>query len=107
MFTYTGLRAKCYSFLYKDPSCNSFGGKKTAKGIKKSVKDSFLTHKKYEEALFDNKITLAQMQMIRSKDHKLSTELVNKVALSKYDDKVWVLPNGYETRALFHYKNAL
>ena len=101
--SYIGLRPKLYSLMYND-----FNGdvcfKKTAKGVKRCMKDKHLTHDLYKRALFDNEKIYVDMKIIRSIDHKLYTQNVRKLALCSYDDKIYQL-NFCETRAIGHCLN--
>ena len=44
------------------------------------------------------------MNLIRSYYHDVYTEEVNKVALSREDDKRHILPNWVDTLSLGHYR---
>ena len=42
------------------------------------------------------------MKRIRSKKHKIGTYDVNKISLSCFDDKMYILNDGIRTLAYFH-----
>ena len=44
------------------------------------------------------------MNQIRSYNHQLNSISLNKIGLSPYDDKRYILPNGYDTLAHGHYR---
>lgn len=69
---FVGLKPKMYSLKYRNTA------KKTAKGIKKSVIENELTHEHYRNCLFNQKKIRSTMNMIRSKNHELYIESVNK-----------------------------
>ena len=96
---FVGLRAKLYSY-------KMFEGEesKKCKGVKKSAVKKSIAHKDYKECLFTGKEQLRRMNVIRSHKHEVYTEEVNKVALSPYDDKRYVLEDQKHTLALGHYK---
>ena len=96
---FVGLRSKMYSMKY--------GGveKKTAKGVKKAAIRKSLRHAMYKDALFKESITQATMHVIRSINHQIYSMVCNKLALSPYDDKRYVLDNKLSTRAHGHVKN--
>ena len=94
---FVGLRSKMYSYM-KD---NQSGGK-TAKGIKKSVIKN-IKHENYKDTLFNNKQMHHKMKTIRSKNHELGSYEINKVSLSCFDDKRYILDNGHESYAYGHY----
>ena len=48
------------------------------------------------------KITRHKIRRIQSKKHKIGTDEVNKISLSCFDDKWYVLDDGVHTLAYFH-----
>ena len=82
---------------------NQTGGK-TAKGIKKNVIKNDIKHENYKDTLFNNKQIHHKMKTIRSQNHQLGSYEINKVSLSCFDDKRYVLDNGQESYAYGHYK---
>ena len=95
---FVGLRSKMYSYM-KD---NQKGGK-TAKGIKKNVIKKNITHENYKETLFNNKQMHHKMKTIRSQNHELGSYEINKVSLSCFDDKRYILEDGITSYAYGHY----
>ena len=79
---FVGLRPKMYSFLLE-------GGKekKTAKGVKKSVKEREIRHGDFKDCLFSRVPQQHAMLGFRSDCHQLYTEKLTKTSLSPYDDK--------------------
>ena len=57
----------------------------------------------YEKALFENVEHITSMNLIRSRSHQLYVDTVHKKCLTAFDDKRYILPNGY-TYAFGHYK---
>ena len=96
---FVGLRAKLYSY-------KMFEGEesKKCKGIKKRVVEKSITHEDYKTCLLTGKEQLRKQNIIRSYDHEVYTEEVNKVALSAEDDKRYILDDGIHTLAWGHYK---
>ena len=96
---FVGLRSKLYSFVMDD-------GRETkkCKGIKKQVVESSIRHEHYKTCLTTGKELLRKQNILRSYDHEVYTEEVNKVALSALDDKRHILSDGMDTLALGHYK---
>ena len=68
----------------------------TAKGANISIEFN-----EYEDVLFDKKIIRRKMKRIQSKKHKISTYDVNKISLSCFDDKRYILNDGITTLAYF------
>ena len=69
----------------------------TAKGV--SIATEF---DKFKDVLFNEKIIRHKMKRIQSKKHKLGTYEIDKISLSCFDDKRYVLDNGIYTLAYFH-----
>ena len=96
---FVGLRAKLYSYKM-DKGEES----KKCKGIKKQVVTTSITHEDYKTCLRTGKEQLRKQNILRSYEHKVYTEEVNKVALSALDDKRYILGDGVHTLAWGHYK---
>ena len=76
--------------------------KKKCKGVKKSVVKKSITHEDYKNCLFTGKEQLRKMNIIRSYNHEVYTEEVNKIALCSDDDKRHILEGQTDTLALWH-----
>ena len=96
---YVGLRSKLYSFIMEDGKES-----KKCKGVKRQVVKNNITHEDYKTCLLTGKEKLARQNIIRSYQHEVYTEEVNKVALSAADDKRYILKDGIHTLAWGHYK---
>ena len=59
--------------------------------MKKSVVDREIKHKDYFDCLMNNSLKYADMNLIRSKNHQLYSLSVNKIGLSCYDDKSYLI----------------
>ena len=89
---FVGLKSKMYSMKKIDgKECN------TAKGV--SIATEF---DGFKDVLFNEKIIRHKMKRIQSKKHKLGTYEINKISLSCFDDKRYVLDDGICTLAYFH-----
>ena len=73
----------------------------TAKGV--NIATEFNSFKDF---LFNKKIIRHEMKRIQSKKHKLGTYEIDKISLSCFDDKRYVLDNGIYTLSYFH-KNSV
>ena len=69
----------------------------TAKGV--SIATEF---NKFNNVLFNKKIIRDKMKRIESKKHKLGTYEIDKISLSCFDDKRYVLDYEIHTLAYFH-----
>ena len=96
---FVGLRSKLYSYKMDEGEEN-----KKCKGIKKQVVKNSITHEDYKTCLETGKEQLRKQNIIRSYEHEVYTEEVNKVALSVEDDKRYILEDGKHTLAWGHYK---
>ena len=96
---FVGLRAKLYSFIMEDGKEN-----KRCKGVKKQVVENSITHEDYKTCLRTGKEQLRKQNIIRSYEHEVYTEEVNKIALSSIDDKRYILSDGIHTLAWGHHK---
>ena len=85
---FVGLKSKMYSMKKID-------GKEynTAKGV--SIKE-------FKDVLFNEKIIRHKMKRIQSKKHKLGTYEIDKISLSCFDDKRYVLDDGISALVYFH-----
>ena len=95
-----GLRSKQYSFIVGGTENEM----KTCKGVNKAVRDHELKYSMFKDSLLDEKIFRNHMLRIQSKNHELYTFDVDKVSLSPFDDKRWVLDDKINTLAFGHYK---
>ena len=69
----------------------------TAKGVNIATKSN-----RFKDALFNKKIIRHKMKRIQAKKHKIGTYEIDKISLSCFDDKRFVLDNGVHTLAYFH-----
>ena len=76
---------------------------KRCKGITKPVFKTSITHEDYKTCLFTGKEQLRKMPVIRSHNHEVYTEEINKVALCSDDDKRYILEDGINTLAWGHH----
>ena len=97
--SYVGLRPKLYSYVTLSEK-----EEKKAKGVKKPVIKNQLKFEEYKECLFNKSILRKEQYNIRSYDHEVFTEKINKIALSHFDDKRYILEDGIHTLAWGHYK---
>ena len=73
----------------------------TAKGV--NIATEFDNSK---DVLFNKKIIRHKVKRIQSKKHKLGTFKIDKISLSCFDNKRYVLDNGIHTLSYFH-KNSV
>ena len=96
---FVGLRAKLYSYKMDEGKENE-----RCKGIKKAVVEKSITHGDYKTCLETGKEQLRKQNIIRSYEHTLYTEEVNKIALSAADDKRYLLKDSFDTLAWGHHR---
>ena len=93
---FVGLKSKMYSIKENDGKEHN-----TAKRV--SIATEF---DKFEEVLFNKRIIRQKMKRIQSKKHKLGTYEIDKISLSYFDDKRYVLDDGIHTLNYFR-KNSV
>ena len=69
----------------------------TAKGVNIATEFS-----EFKNTLFNKKLIRHKMRRHQSKKHKLGTYEIDKISLSCFDDKRFVLNDGIHTLAYFH-----
>ena len=90
------LKSKMYSTKKIDGKEHN-----TAKGVR--IATDF---DKFKDVLFNTKIIRHKMKRIQSKKHKLETYEIDKISLSCFDDKRYVLDDRIYTLSYFH-KNSV
>jgi hypothetical protein len=123
---FVGLRPKVYSLLYQDEKHFEYDSdgdevevsnptetsirmivdmeKKTAKGIKKSVKEAHVRHEHYVSCLKSLKTFNIRQNLIQSRQHRLFSTNIEKVALTAFDNKRWIEDDGVHTYAHGHWR---
>ena len=95
---FVGLRSKMYSIKFGDSE------KKTLKGIGKAVVKKRITHQDYKNILKSSGSMRHCMHTLRNELHQMYTLELNKISLSAYDDKRYILANGVDSLPYGHYK---
>ncbi len=80
--------------------------KKKCKGIRKYIIKKEITIDDYEECLFSKQPQFRMMNTIRSRQHDVGTERVNKTVLSADDDKRIILKDKIATMAIGHWRTS-
>jgi len=79
--------------------------KMTAKAIKKSYIKRHVRHSAFTDALRGKQqSSMARFKTFRSANHVISTVDVEKICLSPFDTKRYILPDGILTLAYGHYR---
>ena len=89
---FIGLKSKMYSIRKTDGSESS-----TAKGVNIAAEFN-----QFKDVLFNMKIIIHKMKRIQAKKHKIGAYEINKISLSCFDDKRYVLDDIVHTLAYFH-----
>ena len=97
---FVGLRAKIYSFKTTKEEI------KKAKGVKKDVVKSDISHQDCVDCLLEKRKFMHTMQTMQSFKYQLYTIKQNKVSLSPYDDKRYLLDDGFSS-LLYRYFSLL
>ena len=89
---FIGLKSKMYSIKKINGSESS-----TTKGV--NIATEF---NEFNNVLFNKKVIRHKMKRIQVKKHKIGTYEIDKMSLSSFDDKRYVLDDGVNTLAYFH-----
>ena len=75
---------------------------KKDKGLKKNVIKSNIKNEDYKKTLINNEQIKHKMKTIRSDNHRLRSYEINKISLSCFDDKRYILEGGISSYAYGH-----
>ena len=89
---FIGLKSKMYSIRKINGSETS-----TAKGV--NIATEF---NEFKDVVSNKKIIIHKMKTIQVKKHKIGTYEIDKISLSCFDDKGFVLNDGVHTLDYFH-----
>ena len=89
---FIGLKSKMYSIKEINGSESS-----TTKGV--NIATEF---NEFKDVLFNKKVIRHKMKRIQAKKDKIGTCEIDKISLSCFDDKRYVLDDGVNTLAYFH-----
>ena len=81
--------------------------KNTRKGIEEYVKKDHLKHSHYRDTLFSLGEYVVPQNLLRSQNHVVTIRNIEKVALTGYDTKSWLLDDGISTQAHGHHLNVI
>ena len=101
---FVGLRPKMYSLYFTEK--NQIVEKKVTKRTAKNVTKHQIRHECYKQCLFNQEQQMALMKQLRSFQHNIFSINLNKIGLSPYDNKRYILGNGCDSVAS-HYSIAL
>ena len=87
------LKSKAYSYTLTDLS-----EEKKLKGIGKTTINKDIKFDDYKDCLFNNKTKMNKMYTMNSSKHKMFVNEVNKISMSPFDDKRYILDNGINTQ---------
>ena len=76
--------------------------KQSARGVQKSVKKT-LHHSVFKNCLLSKSVLRKEMMQLRSVAHQIVVNAVNKVSLSCFDDKRYILDDTVSSVAYGHY----
>ena len=89
---FVGLKSKMYSIRKINGSESS-----TTKGV--NIATEF---NEFKDVLFNKKVIRHKMKRMQAKKHKIGTYEIDKISLSCFVDKRFVLDDGVNTLAYFH-----
>ena len=104
MVQFVGLRSKCYSILSLDEFSKIINKIKKSKGVRKNVVENKIKFAHYVECIEKNCEIVETQNAIRSIKHRVFTIEQQKIALSPFDDKRYLLsPKYIRTLSWGHY----
>ena len=95
---FVGLKSKMYSYKTENKE------NKTAKGVKKNVIKCQLCLSDFLDTLQKCNTMRHKMRTIRSEYHQISSYQINKVSLSPFDDKRYILDDAISSYAYWNHK---
>jgi hypothetical protein len=98
---FVGLRSKMYSYTIDDGKAQPLKCRK-AKGISAAAVREDISHSDYLSCLTENNRMNVSLYAFRSTNHVVYTNLVQKIGLSSFDDKRYILPDGVSTLSYGH-----
>ena len=88
---FIGLKSKMYSIKKIDGSeCSTAKGRNIA-----------TEYNEFKDVLFNKRIIRHKMKRIQAKKHKIGTYEIDKISLSCFDDKRFVLDDGVKLKLIF------
>ena len=94
---FVGLREKMYSLKTKKEEMEK------VKGVKKNIVKRDISHQDYADCLFEERKFMHTMQSIRSFKHQHYTIRQNKVSLSPYNNKRYLLGDEVSSLPYEHF----
>ena len=89
---FVGLKSKMHSM-------KNIGGKESNTAKRVNIVTEF---NEFKDNLFNKNLVRHKMKRIQRKKHKIGTCEINKISLSCFDDRRFVLDHGIHTFAYFH-----
>ena len=93
MTEFVGIRSKMYSYKTREHET------KKLKGITRDVVQKNIDFKDYINCLFNEEVSKHKMKCLRSEDHEMYIEEIEKISLNPFDDKRYILDDGIHTVA--------
>ena len=103
---FVGLKSKMYSYEVELPG-GEIKNNKACKGISKNVTKRDIDHEDYLATLQNSIIKKHKINTIRSDHHVVSSYEINKISLSCFDDKRYILDDSITSYAYGNYKAKL
>lgn len=94
---FVALKSKLYALMYDHGK-----EKLAAKGIKRSFVKNHLNFEIYLNVLKNKEVTRAQFLSFKSTRHTINTVEINKICLSAFDAKRYILEDGISSLAYGH-----
>jgi hypothetical protein len=100
---FIGIRSKCYAI--KSISENKVvKNKKICKGIRKNTVLKNINYSDYRKCIKNIRSMSASMNVIRSQNHNIKINNVNKIAFTSFDSKRYLMPCGIHSVPYGHHR---
>ena len=101
---FVGLRPKMYSFRAEEkiPKFRDSDEVKKLKGLQNAVVNREIHFKHYKECLFNQNRIVSTQRRFQVKKHQVQSVTQNKISLSAYDDKRFLLSDNISSLAFGH-----
>ena len=106
---FVGLRPKCYAYMCTGKVDRNVVQhtkpveKKTAKGVKRKVKEERLHYNRYLDALHNFQSFVCKQNLISSTSHTVRTIHQRKIGFTAFDTKRWLCEDTIHTHSHGHF----
>jgi hypothetical protein len=100
---FIGIRSKCYAIKSLSEK-NAEEIKKICKGVRKNAVFKKISYRDYRNCIKNIQSISTSMKVIRSQNHNIKINNINKVAFTSFDSKRYLMDCGIHTLPYGHYR---